>query len=359
MGNPSFASEKMLEDEVEPKPATRADAWHRRAKRKSKSFARMDVPLLQIASFCKSLQFLESKTANAIARSGGLLQQCRAENNDMGADKSNRNTPALAARAFRLTEDEAAKFLRIVSDSLLIRRHYQLFLWLNAELQQFLPHQILISAWGDFSKWNLKLDLISNLPGVRTEHLARCGIDDLVRDLYGRWIAAGRQAVVVKAAESTAPYAACGCAVHSAIRSMHTVLAHGLRDERGGYDSLYITLNTGSFTKGRSKERFLSLLDTLIAQLDVAFRRVTAFPFEESKSPLGLSAHGVELSLREQAVLDCVCRGKTNIDIAMELDISPFTVKNHVQRIFRKIGVSNRTQAAAKYNDVVRGAGST
>ncbi|HEU4645720.1 MAG TPA: LuxR C-terminal-related transcriptional regulator [Burkholderiales bacterium] len=34
--------------------------------------------------------------------------------------------------------------------------------------------------------------------------------------------------------------------------------------------------------------------------------------------------------------------------------MSPFTVKNHVQRIFRKIGVSNRTQAAARYGDVVR-----
>jgi len=42
--------------------------------------------------------------------------------------------------------------------------------------------------------------------------------------------------------------------------------------------------------------------------------------------------------------------GKTNLDIAAVLDISPFTVKNHVQRIFRKIGVSNRTHAAANYN---------
>jgi DNA-binding NarL/FixJ family response regulator len=53
-------------------------------------------------------------------------------------------------------------------------------------------------------------------------------------------------------------------------------------------------------------------------------------------------------------VLDALCRGRTNLQIAAALDISPFTVKNHVQRIFRKIGVTNRTQAAARYTEAVR-----
>jgi DNA-binding CsgD family transcriptional regulator len=42
------------------------------------------------------------------------------------------------------------------------------------------------------------------------------------------------------------------------------------------------------------------------------------------------------------------------MDVAAALDISPFTVKNHVQRIFRKIGVTNRTQAAARYVEALR-----
>jgi DNA-binding CsgD family transcriptional regulator len=49
-----------------------------------------------------------------------------------------------------------------------------------------------------------------------------------------------------------------------------------------------------------------------------------------------------------------VCRGRTNLEIAAALGISPFTVKNHVQRIFRKVGVTNRTQAAARYAEAVR-----
>jgi DNA-binding CsgD family transcriptional regulator len=43
-----------------------------------------------------------------------------------------------------------------------------------------------------------------------------------------------------------------------------------------------------------------------------------------------------------------VRNGKTNFEIGMILDISAFTVKNHLQRIFRKLDVVNRAQAVAK-----------
>jgi len=268
----------------------------------------------------------------------------------MATDNITETARPPATKGFQLTDEEAARFLRMVSDSLLIKRHYQLFVWLNGELQQFLPHQILISAWGDFAKWNLKLDVVSSLPGVRTEQIAHCRIDDVLRPAYAQWTDAGRQPLVLKAAETILPHAACACPVHSALRGMRSLLVHGVRDERGGHESLYIALNSGSFTKGRSRDRFVSLVDSLIAQIDVAFRKVAAFPLEDAKTSQVPGGDGLELSSREQEILGWVCRGKTNLDIAAVLDISPFTVKNHVQRIFRKIGVSNRTHAAAKYN---------
>lgn len=271
----------------------------------------------------------------------------------MATDNITKTARAPAAKGFQLTDEEAARFLRIVSKSLLIKRHYQLFVWLNGDVQQFLPHQILISAWGDFAKWNLKLDVISGLPGVRTEQIAHCRIDDVLRPAYAQWIDARRQPLVL-AAETILPHAACACPVHSALRGMRSLLVHGVRDERGGHESLYIALSSGSFTKGRSRDRFVSLVDSLIAQIDVAFRKVAAFPLEDAKPRQVLGRNGLELSEREQEILGWVWQGTSNADIATVLDISPFTVKNHVQRIFRKIGVSNRTQAAARYNQALQ-----
>ena len=52
------------------------------------------------------------------------------------------------------------------------------------------------------------------------------------------------------------------------------------------------------------------------------------------------------LTLREAEVLREVVRGRTNKEIAQNLKISYETVKEHVQHVLEKIGVSDRTQAA-------------
>lgn len=53
-----------------------------------------------------------------------------------------------------------------------------------------------------------------------------------------------------------------------------------------------------------------------------------------------------ELTKREIEVLKLVANGMLNKEIAATLSISERTVKNHVSNIFRKIEVSDRTQAA-------------
>ncbi|HEU4645695.1 MAG TPA: XrtB/PEP-CTERM-associated transcriptional regulator EpsA, partial [Burkholderiales bacterium] len=261
--------------------------------------------------------------------------------------------PGTADRTFELTAKESARFLRVVAEGTRITRHYEIYRWLNGELQQFLPHDILICAWGDFSSWNLQFDITSGLPGVRTGQLAHCPVDDLIREAYARWLEGARQPVLLNAAEAATPDAACACAIHSALGAMRSLVVHGVRDARTGSDSLYIALSSGPLTRGRGRQRFVSLAHALIAQVDGAFRKVAVFPLRSA--PASPAAGSVlELSEREREILESLREGKTNVDIALALDISPFTVKNHVQRIFRKIGVSNRTQAAARYGDVVR-----
>ena len=54
----------------------------------------------------------------------------------------------------------------------------------------------------------------------------------------------------------------------------------------------------------------------------------------------------VPLTQRESEVLRYLVQGLTNKEIAGVLQISYETVKEHVQHILRKVGVSDRTQAA-------------
>ncbi len=54
----------------------------------------------------------------------------------------------------------------------------------------------------------------------------------------------------------------------------------------------------------------------------------------------------LNLTEREKEVLRLVCDGLTNGEIATSLHVSRETVKSELKRIFRKIGVANRTQAA-------------
>lgn len=79
-----------------------------------------------------------------------------------------------------------------------------------------------------------------------------------------------------------------------------------------------------------------------------------------TQRPSGTEQHGAEasrqlasvhessaaLSLREQEVLRLLCLGLTNQEIAQRLFLSPYTVRNHVYRVLRKLGARNRTAAA-------------
>jgi len=53
-----------------------------------------------------------------------------------------------------------------------------------------------------------------------------------------------------------------------------------------------------------------------------------------------------KLSTRESQILNCLTDGAPNKVIARKLDVAEATVKVHIKAILRKIGATNRTQAA-------------
>jgi DNA-binding NarL/FixJ family response regulator len=55
------------------------------------------------------------------------------------------------------------------------------------------------------------------------------------------------------------------------------------------------------------------------------------------------------LSTREIEVMSLIAGGHTNGEIAAHLFLAEKTVKNHVRRIYSKLGVHNRTAAIAHW----------
>ena len=92
-----------------------------------------------------------------------------------------------------------------------------------------------------------------------------------------------------------------------------------------------------------------SLLDTkLLAQMLEEMRQSLAEP-PAAAAPADTAALGSHnLSALERQVLRGMVDGLTNGEIALQLHYSHGTVKNAVQRIIEKLGVSDRTQAVVR-----------
>ncbi|HUR77255.1 MAG TPA: LuxR C-terminal-related transcriptional regulator, partial [Acidimicrobiales bacterium] len=79
------------------------------------------------------------------------------------------------------------------------------------------------------------------------------------------------------------------------------------------------------------------------AAVDAVLAAVGGHPTDRRRSggPAGLTA-------REGDVLGLLAQGFANKEIARRLSISPKTVGNHIERIYTKLGVSNRASAAMR-----------
>ena len=78
---------------------------------------------------------------------------------------------------------------------------------------------------------------------------------------------------------------------------------------------------------------------------EIARRLAERFASGPRPAGAGVPAQLEELTPRELEVLRLIARGRTNAQIAAELVTSGATVKSHVNRIFRKLGVAERAQA--------------
>jgi transcriptional regulator EpsA len=240
-----------------------------------------------------------------------------------------------------------------VSGSLAVRTHFDLLVWLQGEMQQYLPHDLLIAAWGDFEAGVVHHDIVSIMPGVRSEHSDAPKVNTFMVNLYAKWRDFDKK-----------PYSFCstdeGFRIHegvsesvigSAMHKMRSALVHGVIDMRGSHDCLYAIFSQSP--DGAALGR--NALPAVLPYLDIALRQVAHLPHQlpvdspSANDSLVLAVQGKGLTERELEILRWVTLGKTNPEIGSILNLSEFTVKNHLKRIFKKLDVLNRAQAVGKF----------
>lgn len=247
-------------------------------------------------------------------------------------------------------QDDSERFMRIVQATSAVVSLYDLFIFLQSKVQHFIPHQIMLAAWGDFRGDSPRFDVVSALPGVRTDVLADCGIEHMLKNCYHRYISGGRKPLRLESPlAGMERHVSCNCALHAAMKNMRSITVFGVRNERDNQDALYIAMHPKGSRRAKCDEYFAFLVNSVVSQIDVAFRKVAALKRPCTEAPASIPLSLGQFSEREHEVLHWLAQGKCNSEIAEKLNISAFTVKNHVQRIYKKLAAGNRTEAAEKY----------
>jgi len=119
------------------------------------------------------------------------------------------------------------------------------------------------------------------------------------------------------------------------------LLVHGVHDA----DGRALTFFTFACRPGSIGPRQQYLAQLLTPSLHASWVRTQ---LQRTPTSADKASNQSVLTVRELDILKWIYLGKSNFEIGAILKISPLTVKNHVQKILRKLNVVNRTQAIGK-----------
>ncbi|MGK5061726.1 LuxR C-terminal-related transcriptional regulator [Janthinobacterium sp. LB3P112] len=211
-----------------------------------------------------------------------------------------------------LTEREQEYLLHAILGAHGIAVPGDFFLWSQGPLQTLLPHDILMCAQLGADGAVLRSEAWhSSVP----DHAQLRERQGQLGRLALAWRAGGRQAGVIDG-----------------------VLVHGSVGQAGG--SFFALFAMGSVDAARQAYA----LELLLPYLHVHWLALQGSPRATLAGPGARRA----ASARELEVLHWVREGKSNDEVGQILGISGATVKSHLQRIYKLLGVSNRTQAVSR-----------
>ena len=109
---------------------------------------------------------------------------------------------------------------------------------------------------------------------------------------------------------------------------------------------------SGFVPKHSRRDVFRAALDALAAGRPyLPDGYVASEPDPRSEAGTRAAARLASLTGQQTRILELICEGKLNKQIAYDLSIAETTVKAHVTAIMRKLGVQSRTQAVLIAND--------
>jgi transcriptional regulator EpsA len=226
--------------------------------------------------------------------------------------------------------------------SLRIRARHQFFGWTQGTLQSLIEHQLLICALHNGGPAKFHVDSFSIVP-VEPTHFSELFRQDvcLVPHLIKSWEENHSQVVSCEAGNG-GQFAGSALARELTRLGASQVVAHGTHDATGQLTSFFAF----ACRPGAIGPRQTYYVELLVPFLHSAWVR-TQVNWQAKSAGVKPAVTGF-LTPREREILEWIYRGKSNIEVGMILKISPLTAKNHVQKILRKLGVLNRTQAVGK-----------
>ena len=221
------------------------------------------------------------------------------------------------------------------------RPHF--FSWTQGLLQSLIRHEVLICALPGGEPRSFRVDSFSTVaaePQAFSEAFLRDG--SVAPSLIKAWEERHYRPVVCTV-DGGSPFAGANFGRELERIGATQLFAHGTHGADGEVTGFF-TFACAPHSVGPRQEYFTQLA---VPFLHAAWVRTQING--RTKATEGLKPPGVNnITLREQEILRWIYLGKSNFEIGAILSISPLTVKNHVQKILRKLNVINRTQAIGK-----------
>jgi len=252
-----------------------------------------------------------------------------------------------AATPRTLDLDEQQCLMLNLDTSLRVHARPHFFSWTQGMLQSLIRHEVLVCALRSGEPLSLSIDSIAiNVADPSTFSDAFLRDAPVAPALVNAWEERRFRPVVCRAGDVKA--LAGGTFVRELERVGATQLvAHGTHDSDGLMESFFVF----ACAPGGDPERQAYLAQLLVPSLHAAWMRVRMNARTRSNDAVKSTKRSA-ITPREQEILRWIYLGKSNFEIGAILSISPLTVKNHVQKILRKLNVVNRAQAVGKALDL-------